>query len=254
MKSSAVRARLQAQSGFSLVELVITMAVMGVVLGGLANIFVSGERTSADATARMTSQQGVRVAFDRLEYDARCASSATLLNKSGSNGAGVYLVLPSQCDHATGTVTWCVNSGSLQRSTGTTCADTTHRITYVASVTSTTPFSCYAPSSGVYPQLQVALTVNPTTRNAEKTSATDYITMHNVLGTYHDNSGNGPTTLPATTITVGSTAGFPAASTLNTPSGVLTYTGTTATTFTGVTGGTGSFADLAPVVWAGGCS
>jgi prepilin-type N-terminal cleavage/methylation domain-containing protein len=179
MKSFAMRAHIQGDSGFSLVELIVTMVVMGIVLGGLANVFVSGERASADATARMTSQQGVRVAFDRLEYDARCASSAALLSSS----AGVYLTLPSQCDHASGTVTWCVNSGSLQRSTGTTCADTTHRLTYVTSVTSATPFSCYSPVSGSTPQLKVILTVNPTTKNADKTTSTDYITMRNALST-----------------------------------------------------------------------
>jgi prepilin-type N-terminal cleavage/methylation domain-containing protein len=179
MASFTVRARLRDESGFSLVELIITMVVMGIVLGGLANIFVSGERANADATARMTSQQGVRVAFDRLEYDTRCASTAALL----SSGAGVYLTLPSQCDHASGTVTWCVTSGSLMRSTGTTCAATTHRLTYVTSVTSATPFSCYSPVAGSTPQLKVILTVNPATRSSDKTTSTDFITMRNASST-----------------------------------------------------------------------
>ena len=129
----------------------------------------------------MTSQQAVRVAFDRLEYDARCADTATLLNKTGSNGAGVYLHLPAQCAHSTGTVTWCVTSGSLTRNTGTTCPGTAQ--TFVTSVTSATPFSCYSPVSGSLPQLKVALTVNSSTRNSNKSVATDYITMHNALST-----------------------------------------------------------------------
>jgi prepilin-type N-terminal cleavage/methylation domain-containing protein len=177
MQSFTPRGRLQAESGFSLVELIITMVVMGIVMGGLVNIFTSGERASADATARMTSQQSVRVAFDRLEYDARCASTATIL----SSGAGVALSLPAQCAHATGNVAWCVNSGLLVRLTGTTCSGTAQ--TYVDSVTSATPFACYSPVTGSTPQLKVILTVNPSTRNSDKTSATDYITMRNATST-----------------------------------------------------------------------
>ncbi|HEY2543953.1 MAG TPA: type II secretion system protein [Gaiellaceae bacterium] len=252
MKAIALRLRLQSDSGFSLVELVVTCAVMGIIIGSMATIFVAGERANADATARMTSQQGVRTAFDKLEYDARCASSATLLNKTGSNGAGVYLTLPGQCDHATGNVTWCVSSGALIRNTGTTCAATTNKITYIAGVTSATPFSCYSPAAGAVPQVQVALTVNPATRNADKTAATDYITLHNDPQTYNTNTT--AATLPAATITVASTSGFSNAGTLGTvTNGTITYTGTTSTTFTGATGGTGSLVTNSTLV-ANGCS
>lgn len=169
-----LRARLQAESGFSLVELIITMVVMGIVMTGLVNIFTSGERASADATARMQSQQGIRVAFDRLEYDARCASVATLL----SSGAGVALTIPAQCDHASGAVVWCVSSGSLLRySSGTTCSGSAQ--TMVTNVTSATPFACNSPVTGAVPQLKVALTINPATRTSDQTTATDYITMRN---------------------------------------------------------------------------
>jgi prepilin-type N-terminal cleavage/methylation domain-containing protein len=246
MNSSALRARLQGEDGFSLVELIVTTVILGIVMGGLVNIFVSGERASADATARMTSQQGVRTAFDRLEYDVRCASKASIL----SSGAGVYLTLPSQCAHSTGTATWCVSSGSLIRNTGTTCAATTHRITYIKSVTSATPFACYSPVTPSLPQLRVILTVNSSTRNANKTTTTDYITMHNVPATY--NSGSA-LTLPAATITVANASGFPSSGTLSTANGVITYTGTTSTTFTGSTGGTGSLAANAALVSTG-CS
>jgi hypothetical protein len=147
---------------------------MGIVMTGLVNIFTSGERASADATARMQSQQGVRVAFDRLEYDTRCASVAALL----SSGAGVALTIPSQCDHASGNVVWCVSSGSLLRySSGSTCSGSAQ--TMVTDVTSATPFSCYTPVSGATPQLKVVLTINPATRTSDQTTATDYITMRN---------------------------------------------------------------------------
>ena len=138
----------------------------------------AGVASNSDATARLTSQQNVRLAFDRLEYDARCASSAALQ----SSGAGVELTFPTQtipCAHATGNVTWCVSSGSLVRIVGTSCNATGN--TYITGVTSTTPFSCYAiPGiTNPLPQLKVVLSVDTTTRSSDKTSATDYITMRN---------------------------------------------------------------------------
>ena len=58
---------------------------------------------------------------------------------------------------------------------------------------------------------------------------------------------NGAQTLPAATLTVSSTTGFPSAGTLDVGGQTLTYTGTTSTTFTGVSGGTGTAANGAPV-------
>lgn len=159
-------------------ELVVVCACMGIVLGAVVTILVSGQQASAAGQARMTSQQNVRVAFDRLEYDARCAGNATLLGKNGSVAQGVYLTIPSQCSHSSGNVTWCVNSGDLVRIVGTTCS--TAGLSYVASVTSAAPFSCNTPVTGSIPQLKIALTVNAGSQSSDASSATDYITMMNV--------------------------------------------------------------------------
>lgn len=177
MPSFTPRARLQSQSGFTLVEMLVSMVVMGFVMGGLANIFISGSRASSDGQARLTSQQNVSVALSRLEYDARCASTASLLNKTGSNGGGVYLSIPTQCTHSTGDVSYCVTSGNLVRYAATTCTGT--GVTLASSVTSATPFSCYTPAvTGALPQLKVALTVN-SGGTSDATSTTDFITMRN---------------------------------------------------------------------------
>jgi len=189
MPSFTPRARLQPQSGFTLVEMLVTMVVMGFVMGGLANIFISGSRASSDGQARLTSQQNVNVALTRLEYDGRCAESAGLLSKSGSNGGGVYLKIPYWCTHENGTldgtapnfyydVSWCVTSGNLIRYAATTCTGT--GVTLASSVTSATPFSCYTPAvTGALPQLVVAVRVD-SGGTSDATSATDYITLRNI--------------------------------------------------------------------------
>ncbi len=72
----------------------------------------------------------------------------------------------------------------------------------------------------------------------------------NTLGTTIDAASNG-LALPQATITVASTAGYPASGTfwVQTTTGwqLVTYTGTTATTFTGCTGGTGTLFTGQPV-------
>jgi len=176
---ASLRARLGEDAGYTLVELLVAVVLLVILMAGLSDMFISAERANRDATARLTSQQNVRLAFDRLEYDARCAKTASIQ----SGGVGVHLAFPTQtvpCAHATGDVTWCVSSGSLVCIVGTSCAATGN--TYISNVTSATPFACYTiPGiTSPLPQLKVALMVNTTTTDTgDQTSATDYITMHN---------------------------------------------------------------------------
>ena len=167
-----MRLLLRDETGFTLVELLIATFITLLLVAGLANLFASGMRASADASSRLTSQSSVRLALDRFEYEARCASTATL----GASGADVTLVLPSACAHGNGTYTWCVSGGNLTRYTGSSCSGTSQ--TFVTSVTSPQPFSCVAPVNQ-YPRLQVALAVNPVSRASDAFAATDTMTMHN---------------------------------------------------------------------------
>lgn len=171
-----MRSRVHDESGVTLIELLFVCLIMGILLAGLANVFVSGSRASADATGRLASQQNTRIALDRLEFEGRCATTATRV----SSGAGVTLALPAQCSHASGNVTWCVASGVLTRYVGTSCTGTSQP--FVSGITSTLPFSCVAPV-GPLPQLQVNLTVNTTGRSADATSVSDTITLRNALPT-----------------------------------------------------------------------
>src|SRR5438105_9559244 len=156
---------LRSESGFSLPELLVVMTITVILMGGLATIFGLGLNTSKTSSSVLASQSGVVVALDRLDYEARCASQATLV----SGGAGVTLTFPSQCTHATGTVTWCVGGGSLIRYSGSACSGSGQ--TLATSVTSATPFSCVAPV-GVYPAVQAVLSVNTGTTSSTASSGT----------------------------------------------------------------------------------
>jgi type II secretory pathway pseudopilin PulG len=162
------------ESGFTLVELVVVMTVLMLVMASLSSLFLQGLHTSSTTSDILASQTQIHLALDRLEYETRCASQATRV----SSGAGVTLSLPTQCPHATGTITWCVMSGSLVRVSGTsTCSGTVTGTTLAKNITSATPFSCIS-TVGDYPELQVALTAQTQTSH-DAVSATDTIAMRN---------------------------------------------------------------------------
>jgi Tfp pilus assembly protein PilW len=159
------------ESGFTLPELLIYLTILLIVMGGLVSMISSGLKANANATAILASQSNVLVAVNRIEFEARCASSASLV----SGGAAVTLTLPSYCINASGTYTWCVAGGTLVKHTGTSCTGTGQ--TYASSVTSATPFSCI--TGGLYPRLQVALTSNAGTTSGTGSTGTTTITLRN---------------------------------------------------------------------------
>lgn len=161
------------ERGFTIVELLIVCATLGIVLTGLVNVFVSSTRAGSDADARFQAQQDDRLALDRLDFEVRCASAATLVGA----GAGVTLTLPATCSHAAGTVTWCVASGTLTRFTGAACSGS--GMPFVRAITSPKPFSLPAAASGSLPQLQISIAANASGRTSDTFALTDALTLRN---------------------------------------------------------------------------
>jgi twitching motility protein PilT len=162
--------RIGSQSGFTLIELLVTMVLSVIVIAGAVNMFVSGTRAGADANARVNSQQDVRLALDRLEFEGRCATTATLL----SSGEGVYFSLPPQCTHASGDVSWCVSSGVLYRYAAATCAGATRQL-FISGVATAAPFSLTT-ATGYLPRLNIGLTVGS---GSKSSTLDDVITLRN---------------------------------------------------------------------------
>jgi prepilin-type N-terminal cleavage/methylation domain-containing protein len=113
------------QRGYTLVELLTVMAILGVVLQGLTILFVSASNAQTDMSNRFTAQQSARVALDKIRREVHCASSATPASQSTST---VTLTVPSYCKTYSGSasVTWCTrsvatNRYALYRVNGATC-------------------------------------------------------------------------------------------------------------------------------------
>jgi prepilin-type N-terminal cleavage/methylation domain-containing protein len=175
---------LHEEAGFTLPELLVVLIITVILMGGLATIFSLGLTTSKTSTSILGSQSGVVIALDRLDYEARCSSSAKLV----SSGAGVTLTFPSQCTHTSdSTATWCVTGGSLIRySNSLTCSGTGQTLT--TNVTSATPFSCVT-ALGDLPSVKAVLTVNTGATSATASSGTDTITLENSAITTSSSTG-----------------------------------------------------------------
>jgi type II secretory pathway pseudopilin PulG len=108
--------------------MIVVLAILGIVLAGLTQLFVSANNTATDVTARFQAQQNGRLALDALRRELHCAS--TLTPTTGFPVTSVTITLGSYCLGAPtgGSVTWCtVGSGqrfALWRYVGSSCSGT----------------------------------------------------------------------------------------------------------------------------------
>ena len=72
----SARLRTARRAGFSLIELLVVMVILGVVLAGLTTAFVSGSKAETDLNRRFQAQQQARLALNRIRWDIHCASAA----------------------------------------------------------------------------------------------------------------------------------------------------------------------------------
>lgn len=93
-------------SGYTLVEVLVVMVIMGIVFTALTALFVQGTNAELDMNRRFQAQVDARVAIDRLRREVHCASGATPTGPSNS----VTLTLPTGCRVGTGAITWCALS------------------------------------------------------------------------------------------------------------------------------------------------
>jgi prepilin-type N-terminal cleavage/methylation domain-containing protein len=132
-----VRTAGEGQDGFTLVEMLVVLTILGIVLAGLTVLFTGAISSQSDQTNRAQVQQDARLGLDRLRREIRCASDIT--PASGYPASAVTITLGSYCTIAGGatTVTWCTKDKNgaappvagaqpytLWRYTGATCSGT----------------------------------------------------------------------------------------------------------------------------------
>jgi prepilin-type N-terminal cleavage/methylation domain-containing protein len=115
--------RLRSERGYTLVEMLTVLVIMGVVMGGLTTVFVSATNSETDMNNRFQAQLNARLALDKMRREIHCASVATPTGSSSS----VTITLPSYCKTGSGSITWCTrtvatNRYALYRVAGSSCS------------------------------------------------------------------------------------------------------------------------------------
>jgi prepilin-type N-terminal cleavage/methylation domain-containing protein len=113
------------EEGYSLVELLVVMVILGTVLASLTTVFVSGSSAEVALNRRFQAQQQARLALDKIRADIHCASAAQA-QTIGTYTGSIKLAEPNCYAYATTpTVSWCpvqvtTSRYALYRSTATT--------------------------------------------------------------------------------------------------------------------------------------
>jgi prepilin-type N-terminal cleavage/methylation domain-containing protein len=106
---------LRAERGYTLVEMLTVMVIMGLVMTGLTTVFISASNSETDMNRRFQAQLTARLGLDKMRREVRCADTVTTATPSVSSASAITLDLPSYCKTGTGAVTWCTRSVATNR-------------------------------------------------------------------------------------------------------------------------------------------
>ena len=119
--SRRTRAHFAGEGGFTLVELIITMAILLIVVASLSSVLVSATRTEVDTNKRFQAQEQARTGLAQLTRELHCASAVTQTSGSamtaGTNYNAISATLPSTCATSGGVAlfaTWCTSASTLK--------------------------------------------------------------------------------------------------------------------------------------------
>jgi prepilin-type N-terminal cleavage/methylation domain-containing protein len=166
--------------GFTLVELLVAMAILLTVVSVLTGALISATNTEADLNNRFQTQQQARQALTKLTREIHCASqildTSTGVALDATPASAITLTLPAGCPTGGGsgvTALWCTvpdgNRFDLYRAElPSTCSAST-AVRWATSLVDGTPFSLPDPSttSGAhFPLVHLDLLVNTRTSGA----------------------------------------------------------------------------------------
>jgi prepilin-type N-terminal cleavage/methylation domain-containing protein len=182
---AAAGRRLASERGYSLSELIVVLAILGIVVGALTQLFVSASTAQVDMTRRFEAQQDMRLALDKLRREIHCANAIIGAPPSSSIVISLGSYCPSNGTGAAADVTWCTKGSggrfALWRYNGTACSGTGRKEADYLTIDQV--FTAYAPpASGGLGKLSVILPVDLTPSDAKaRYVLQDDIALRNTL-------------------------------------------------------------------------
>jgi prepilin-type N-terminal cleavage/methylation domain-containing protein len=99
-----IRARLRDERGYSVIELLVSMSILGSIMTSISVLLVSSTNAENDMNRRFQAQTDARLGLDRLRREVHCAQSVAVT----SGGAVATLTIPATCPTSGGltALTW----------------------------------------------------------------------------------------------------------------------------------------------------
>ena len=107
----SVAARLRREDGYTLIELLTVLIILGTILSALVGSFVTGMNHEVDQTRREQAYANARLAIQRMRVDLHCATGLTSYDQNAYGG--FTMTLAEANDQGTG---WC--SGVIPAGSG----------------------------------------------------------------------------------------------------------------------------------------
>ena len=173
--------RAASEHGYTLIELVVVLAIFMTIVTALVALFTSGAKAELDMNRRFEAQQNARLALDRMRRELHCSSGITA---SAGAVSSVTVALPSQCPSSGGPAINVVYDMSQVSTNRYTLRRTVNGTTVVIAdyITSGTPFTYTAQSASSRALLHVDFPVNINPNEGWKTwRLVDDIVLRNTL-------------------------------------------------------------------------
>jgi prepilin-type N-terminal cleavage/methylation domain-containing protein len=124
--------RVHREEGYSLIEMLTVMVIMGVVMSSLSTVFITASNSETDMNNRYQAQLTARLALDKMRREVHCAKVATPAGAGATSSVTLTLSWTQSdgttfnCKTGSGSVTWCTrnvatNRYALYRVVGSTC-------------------------------------------------------------------------------------------------------------------------------------